>query len=105
MTSGVVLSNLMYPVVAVVVAAIAALIVVARHRRPKSIEANMRTFHRGLRALAPEDAEAGRVQPTPIRVRVHPRSASDDASAVGGPSPEHSEEAGSSAPNPEAETG
>ncbi len=104
MITGVVLSNLLYPVVAVAVAVIAALIIVARHRRPKSIEANMRTFHRGLRALAPDDGEDAR--PSPIRVTVHPRPAAPASSpADNNASSERSGEDDSSVPDPEAETG
>ncbi len=53
-----VLSNLLYPLVAVVVAALLCGVVVLRHRRPKSVEANMRAFNKGLRALAPPDTKA-----------------------------------------------
>ena len=54
-----VVSNLLYPLGAVVVAALLCLLVVLRHRRPKSVEANMRAFNRGLQALAPEDHGSG----------------------------------------------
>jgi hypothetical protein len=51
-----VLSNLMYLVGAVVAIVVLSLLIVARHRRPKSVEANVKTFHRGLAALAPESS-------------------------------------------------
>ncbi|MDQ6838034.1 MAG: hypothetical protein M3137_06790 [Actinomycetota bacterium] len=54
MIVGVVISNLLYVIVALTVAVIGALIVVLRHRKPKSVEANVASFHRGLRALAPD---------------------------------------------------
>jgi hypothetical protein len=54
MIVGVVVSNLLYLLGAVVVAVIGALVVVLRHRKPKSVEANVASFHRGLRALAPD---------------------------------------------------
>ncbi|MGH9077345.1 MAG: hypothetical protein ACRDY0_07820 [Acidimicrobiales bacterium] len=63
---GVVLSNLMYLVVAVGAIIFFSLIVVLRHRRPRSVEANMRTFHRGLEALAPDNPRGdGRVTARP----------------------------------------
>lgn len=57
--STIVISNLLYLVGAMVMAVIGGLIVVLRHRKPKSVEANITTFSRGLRALAPEDTERG----------------------------------------------
>ena len=75
MITGLVLSNLLYPVVAVAVAILIALVVVARHGRPRSVEDNMKIFHRGMSALAPEDAaEHG---PAPIRVSPQPRATSN----------------------------
>ncbi len=53
-SSGTVLSNLAYLIGAVVVAAIGGLIVWMRHRQPKSVDANMASFRRGLSALAPD---------------------------------------------------
>ena len=53
-----VLSNLLYPLVALVVAALLCGVVVLRHRRPKSVEANMKAFNKGLQALAPEPPKA-----------------------------------------------
>ncbi len=54
MIVGVVISNLLYLIVAIAVAVVGALVVVLRHRKPKSVEANVASFHRGLRALAPD---------------------------------------------------
>lgn len=54
MIVGVVISNILYLAVALVVAILGALVVVLRHRKPKSVEANVASFHRGLRALAPD---------------------------------------------------
>ncbi|MCU4185106.1 hypothetical protein K6U06_12095 [Acidiferrimicrobium sp. IK] len=51
--SGVVLSNLMYLIGAVLLMVVLIMIIVLRQRKPKSVEANMESFHRGLRALAP----------------------------------------------------
>lgn len=58
MIVGVVISNLLYLIVALAVAALGALVVVLRHRKPKSVEANVASFHRGLRALAPDQPTA-----------------------------------------------
>jgi hypothetical protein len=55
-SSGVVLSNLAYLIGAVVLAIIGGLIVWLRHRQPKSVDANVESFSRGLRALAPDPA-------------------------------------------------
>ncbi|HLI23660.1 MAG TPA: hypothetical protein VKU91_01795 [Acidimicrobiales bacterium] len=57
MIGAIVLSNLMYLVGAVAAMVLLSLVVVLRHRRPKSVEANVKTFHRGLAALAPEGSE------------------------------------------------
>jgi hypothetical protein len=73
-TADVVLENLVYPIGALVLIIIGTLIVTLRHRKPKSVEANMASFNKGLRALAPETGPAtvsrppSRVpQPTTIR--------------------------------------
>ncbi|MGH9056766.1 MAG: hypothetical protein ACRDYY_13050 [Acidimicrobiales bacterium] len=52
--SSVVLSNLAYLIGVVVLAVIGGGAVWLRHRRPTSVDANVETFHRGLRALAPD---------------------------------------------------
>ena len=69
MIVGLVLSNLLYPVVALAAAVILGFIVAARYRKPKSIDANIKTFHRGLQALAPEDQDPAKANPVPIQVR------------------------------------
>ena len=56
-SSSVVLANLAYLIGAVVLAVIGGLAVWWRHRKPTSVHANMASFHRGLRALAPDDAD------------------------------------------------
>lgn len=75
MILAIVVSNLMYPVGAVAAIVVLSLIVVLRHRRPKSIEANMETFNRGLRALAPDTSPRERnVTARPQRVQTRSRS-------------------------------
>jgi hypothetical protein len=68
-TASVVISNLLYLVGALVLAGIGATIVVLRHRKPMSVEATMKTFNRGLRALAPEEQAATRRTATPAAAR------------------------------------
>jgi hypothetical protein len=58
--SSVVLSNLAYLIGAVLLAIIFGLLVWLRHRKPKSIDANVESFNRGLRALAPDRDTAPR---------------------------------------------
>jgi hypothetical protein len=53
-SSGTALSNLAYLIGAVVLAVIGGLGVWLRHRQPKSVDANMASFRRGLSALAPD---------------------------------------------------
>ena len=71
MTASVVMSNLVYLIGAVVLAIIGGLIVVRVYRKPTSIESNVATFNRGLRALAPDSgadrkgAAVRRVLPAP----------------------------------------
>jgi hypothetical protein len=48
------MSNLAYLVGAVVVAVIGALVVWLRHRQPKSVDATMESFRRGLDVIAPQ---------------------------------------------------
>lgn len=56
-SSSVMLSNLAYLIGAVVFAVIGGVAVWWRHRKPTSVHANMASFHRGLRALAPDDPD------------------------------------------------
>jgi hypothetical protein len=77
-SSGVVLSNLAYLLGAVVLAIIGGVIVWLHHRQPKSVDANVESFHRGLRALAPDSTNRGssRTAATgaPEGLRIRPRS-------------------------------
>lgn len=57
-SSSVVLANLAYLLGAVVVAVISGTFVWLRHRQPKSVDANVSAFNRGLRALAPDSLPA-----------------------------------------------
>jgi hypothetical protein len=76
-SSGVVLGNLAYLIGAVVLAFIGGLIVWLRHRQPKSVDANVESFSRGLRALAPDaSTSASRRAPAgpgPSVARIQPR--------------------------------
>ena len=78
-SSATVLANLAYLIGAIVFAAIIGGLVWLRHRQPKSVDANMALFRRGLSALAPdhEGLGTGKSQPEPIRpvptVPVHVR--------------------------------
>lgn len=85
------LVNLAFLALAVVVCVIGLVILWLARRRPKSMEAGMRAFHRELEAMAPPDAQATRaethvdhVTPAPIRRRparhaASPRSAAQPA--------------------------
>lgn len=53
-SSSTVLANLAYLIGAVVVAALIGVLIWLRHRPPKSVDANMASFRRGLSALAPD---------------------------------------------------
>ncbi|MGI8493682.1 MAG: hypothetical protein ACR2NJ_13215 [Acidimicrobiales bacterium] len=65
------MSNLMYLAGAVVVAVVISSALVLRHRKPRSVEANMASFHRGLRALAPDHPPGGR-RPDEVALRRRP---------------------------------
>ena len=60
MIASVVLSNLAYLAGAVVIAVVISTVLVLRQRKPRSVEANVESFHRGLRALAPTPPPADR---------------------------------------------
>jgi hypothetical protein len=96
-SSSVVLSNLAYLVGAVLLAIIGGLIVWLRHRQPKSVDANVESFHRGLRALAPDAANAA-PPPQPIGrtgaagLRTQPRGAADPGPPRSDPGPGGAEE-------------
>jgi hypothetical protein len=68
-SSGVVLSNLAYLIGAIVLAIIGGIVVWLYHRQPKSVDANVESFQRGLRALAPGP-------PGPAAARAHARKES-----------------------------
>lgn len=88
-SSSVVLANLAYLLGAVVLAVISGTFVWLRHRQPKSVDANVSAFNRGLRALAPDslpaeppgagsrtgegaDARTGPVANTPRHIEARP---------------------------------
>jgi hypothetical protein len=62
--SQIIVQNLVYLGGAVVLIVILSLVVTLRHRKPKSVESNMASFNKGLRALAP-DAEPTRKRSRP----------------------------------------
>lgn len=69
-SSATVLANLAYLIGAVVVAVILGLLVWLKHRKPKSVDANMASFRRGLSALAPDEGPSPLIRRTePIRIR------------------------------------
>jgi hypothetical protein len=68
-SSSTVLANLAYLIGAVVFAVIGGLVVWLRHRQPRSVDANMATFRRGLSALAPDP----RPQPAAVSGEARPR--------------------------------
>lgn len=93
-SSSTVLANLAYLIGAVVVAVIGGLIVWLRHRQPRSVDANMASFRKGLSALAPDDQSANGavirrsgetlVRPAPQEL-THVRLESPPSSASGTP--------------------
>jgi hypothetical protein len=74
-SSSVVISNLAYLIGAVVFAVLGGFAVWWRHRTPKSVQANISSFNRGLRALAPEGEDARPVPEPGVRIepRIDPR--------------------------------
>ncbi len=114
-SSSVILANLAYLIGAVVVAFIGVLAVWLHHRKPKSVDANVASFHRGLRALAPDAADRGGRSATPgvsvPEIRLRPRRDPDartrrPADGPGGAVDETAEEpggAGAELPRPGAE--
>ncbi len=102
MILAIVVANLLYPVGAVAAIVVLSFVVLARHRRPKSIEANMETFSRGLRALAPENASAPENAPSEYRVTARPMKVSRSVQTFSSPI---SESAGGDRGVSEAETG
>jgi hypothetical protein len=75
-SSGVVLANLAYLIGAVVLAVIGGTVVWLRHRQPKSVDANVASFNRGLRALAPDsmpiEQPSRAVGENPVRIQSRP---------------------------------
>ena len=75
-SSGVVLANLAYLIGAVVLAVIGGTVVWLRHRQPKSVDANVASFNRGLQALAPEsltlEQPSRAVGENPVRIQPRP---------------------------------
>jgi hypothetical protein len=65
-SSGVVISNLAYLLGAVLLAIIGGLVVWLRHRQPRSVDANVESFQRGLRALAPDSPGPKRGAPRTV---------------------------------------
>jgi hypothetical protein len=80
-SSSVVISNLAYLVGAVVLAVVLGFVVWYRHRPPRSVESNVESFHRGLRALAPDHRTVRPVgttaRPAPRGLRIQPPHADD----------------------------
>jgi hypothetical protein len=77
-SSGVVLSNLAYLIGAVVLAIIGGLAVWLHHRQPKSVDANVESFQRGLQAIAPDASRPVALRDTAVTqqqgLRLRPRS-------------------------------
>lgn len=95
-SSSTVLANLAYLIGAVVVAVIGGLLVWLRHRQPRSVDANMALFKRGLSALAPDPkapsgasirrSDNARVRPAPVgltHVRLESSAPAEAGPAVG----------------------
>jgi hypothetical protein len=77
-SSGVVLSNLAYLIGAVVLAFIGGLAVWLHHRQPKSVDANVESFQRGLQAIAPDSSRSVVLRDSAVTqqqgLRLRPRS-------------------------------
>lgn len=54
------MSNLIYLIIAIVLSLVGSLILWFRTRQPKSMEAGIKEFSKGLRALAPDDPKGER---------------------------------------------
>ncbi len=72
-SSGVVLSNLAYLIGAVVLAIIGGCAVWLHHRQPKSIDANVDAFQRGLQAIAPDSSRPGPLRGPALAPQESPR--------------------------------
>jgi hypothetical protein len=75
-SSSTVLSNLAYLIGAVVVAVVAGLAVWLHHRQPKSADASMASFRKGLSALAPDSSSGKGWSSTAVPPRSAPVSLS-----------------------------
>ena len=53
------MENLLYLLAAIVLSIVVSVIIVARNRKPTSMEAGIEAFNRELRALAPDKRPAG----------------------------------------------
>ena len=82
-----VLSNLAYLIGAVVLAIIGGFAVWLHHRQPKSIDANVDAFQRGLQAIAPDSSRPGPLRAPAVAPlagpRLRPRSAVTLQAAAG----------------------
>jgi hypothetical protein len=80
-SSSTVLSNLAYLIGAIVVAVVAGLAVWLHHRQPKSVDASMASFRKGLSALAPDSPK---VRSTTVPPRTAPMGLSHVRLDAGG---------------------
>jgi hypothetical protein len=104
-SSSTVLSNLAYLIGAVVVAVILGLLVWLRHRAPKSVDANMASFRRGLSVLAPDPRSSGRPMPSNSASRTRPAPALTHVRLEPAPRPAHFRAGGSSGDNGRPQSG
>jgi hypothetical protein len=94
-SSSTALANLAYLIGAVVIAVIAGLVIWLRHRQPRSVDANMASFRKGLSALAPDPqssagatikrSDQARIRSAPAgltHVRIEPSQPADTAEEV-----------------------
>lgn len=109
MIASVILQNLVYLIGAVVAAVVLGLGYTLYHRRPKSVESNMESFNRGLRALAPDATPRrrrwSRQAPAPVRAPAPGRNVHTVVPALPGESPVRPSVAGGRTSTTEAETG
>jgi hypothetical protein len=87
-SSSTVISNLAYLIGAIVVAAVVGVGLWLHHRQPKSVDASMASFRRGLSALAPDQPPGSPSAPSPrpvpaalTHVRVEDRSTAAEEAA------------------------
>ncbi len=82
------LGPLYYLAGAVAVAVVLVALIALRHRRPKSLEANVESFNRGLRALSPGAPTKKRRRRAPVEV-VGPMSLAHSVSPSAAPGAAH----------------